>query len=358
MPSEAAVFEHIATTRLPQLQTAGGFFRATPSVDPVDDPDAGSSTDEDTLRSGAIVLLGLLRADEVGLDHPFSTGALRTRVLAGLGSSSAGPGEFGLALWAESRADGGAIGEITEMIELQVEKGLERVALEHLAWLVSGLTASYERAGGERTAGLLDRGEAELLSRTADGTGLMRDPHHRVGGGLTPISGQFHSLIALEQLVRSERGENEREPARRLAAALLELQRDDGSWPGIVDSNRGEAASLYPVLTVTQVALAPLALRGAQRLGIEGDFAGAERRALGWAGGGNSLGFDLIHEDEARLDRGILLRREPGALSRGLSTAARRLRGHLAEPEPDELILDPEVSSEDLGWLLEAWAGR
>ena len=239
-----------------------------------------------------------------------------------------------------------------------MDRGFDRIPLEQLAWLVSGLTASSERAGGERTAGLLDRAEEELLSRATAGTGLMHDPHHRIGGGFTPVAGQFHSLIALEQLVQSERGENDREPARKLAAALLELQREDGSWPGIVDSIRGEAAALYPVLTITQVALAPLSLRSADRLGLEGDFKAAVERSLAWANGGNRLGFDLVHEEEARLDRGILLRREPGAFSRGLSTAARRLRGRLAEPEPERLILDPDVSSEDLGWLLEAWAGR
>ncbi len=358
MSAEAAVFEHIAVTRLPELQTAGGLFRATPRVESADEAGAEADAGASTLRAGAIVLLGLLRAEEVGLSHPFSTGALRTRVLGDLGSDAAGPGELGLALWAESRADGGAIGEITDLIAKRVQGRMDRVPLEQLAWLVSGLTASSERAGVELTTGLLDRAEAELLSRTAAGTGLMHDPHHRIGGGLTPIAGQFHSLIALEQLVGSERGENDREPARRLAGALLELQREDGSWPGIVDSLRGEAASLYPVLTITQVALAPLALRSAGRLDLEGDFSSAVQRSLAWAKGGNALGFHLIHEQEARLDRGILPRREPGAFSRGLSTAARRLRGRLPEPEPEALILDPEPSSEDLGWLLEAWAGR
>ena len=113
MSAEAAVFEHIATTRLPQLQTAGGLFRATPRVDQVGEEDAGP--DAGTLGAGAIVLLGLLRADEVGLAHPFSTGALRTRILGDLGGPGTDPGELGLTLWAESRADGGAIGEITKL---------------------------------------------------------------------------------------------------------------------------------------------------------------------------------------------------------------------------------------------------
>mgnify|MGYP003515888134 CR=1 FL=1 len=79
---------------------------------------------------------------------------------------------------------------------------------------------------------------------------------------------------------------------------------------------------------------------------------------LAWAQGGNVLGFDLVHESESRLDRGILPRREPGAVARGFSNASRRFRGRLPDLDPDRLILDPAVSSEDLGWVLEAWAGR
>ena len=310
-------FEHIAITRLPELQTADGLFRALPEAGLPGDEPLGSSP----LRSGAIVLLGLLRSDEVGLSHPFSTGALRTRVLGSLAGADAGPGELGLALWAESRADGGAVGEITALLSEKLPKGFDRMPLKGLAWLVSGLTeASTRVGGGPELDSLLDRAEEALLARSVSGTGLIDDRHHRIGGGMTPVSGQFHALTALCQLERAERVGGAAVAAGALLSSLLALQRVDGSWPGIIDPARGEAAALYPVFTVTQVA--------------------------------------LVHEEEARLDRAIKPRRQQGAVSRGFSTATRRLRGHLLEPDGSDLILDPEVSSEDLGWVLEAWAGR
>jgi hypothetical protein len=310
------------------------------------------------LRAGAIVLLGLLRADEVGLEHPFSTGALRTRVLGDLAGPEAGPGELGLALWAESRADGGAVNEITGLVAGKLPKGFERVPLKKLAWLVSGLTeASTRVGGGPELDSLLERAEAALISRCVAATGFMSDHHHRIGGGMTPVSGQFHALTALCQLARAGRGPAQ-EPSARLLAALLEIQREDGSWPGIVDPTRGEAAALYPVFTVTQVALAPIALRLGREIGLAGDTESASAAGISWANGNNRLGFDLVHEKEARLDRGIMPKRRPGAVSRGFTTAARRLRGRLSEPDRSDLILDPDLSSEDLGWVLEAWAGR
>lgn len=355
MSAEAAVFEHIAVTRLPELQTAGGMFRATPRIDSAGEGVADTST----LRAGSIVLLGLLRADEVGLAHPFSTGALRTRVLGDLSGPDGGPGELGIALWAESRADGGAVNEIADLISKRVADGFESVPLEQLAWLVSGLTeASVRVGGGPGLDELLESAYAALLDRVDHSSGLLEDLHHRIGGGLTPVSDQFHSLTAFCQLARAGRGEESAERAQGLLSALLELQREDGSWPGIVDPHRGEAAALYPVLTVTQVALAPSALRIARDDGLEGDLAGATESSVLWARGTNRLEFDLVHEEAARIDRGIVPRRLPGAVSRGFTAAARRLRGHLVEPDREDLILDPDASSEDLGWLLEAWAGR
>ncbi len=355
MSAEAAVFEHIAVTRLPELQTAGGMFRATPRVDSVGE----GAPDSSVLRAGAIVLLGLLRADEVGLEHPFSTGALRTRVLGDLSGPEVGPGELGIALWAESRADGGAVGEIAGLIAARMASGFERVPLEQLAWLVSGLTEASVRVGdGPELDALLEQAGRALADRVDRQSGFAHDLLHRIGGGLTPVSGQFHCLTAFCHMKRAGHDDRAAALAQPLVSALLSIQREDGSWPGIIDPVRGEAAALYPVLTATQVAYAPTALRIAAEGGLEGDLPGASQGSVAWARGGNRLDFDLVHEAEARLDRGIVPRRVPGAVSRGFTAAARRLRGHLAEPDPDDLILDPDVSSEDLGWLLEAWAGR
>lgn len=348
-------FEEIAVTRLPELQTAGGLFRGTPEVD----PGGGEADGSSALRAGAIVLLGLLRADEVGLKHPFSTGALRTRVLGDLSGPDAGPGELGLALWAESRADGGAVNEITGLVPGKLPKGFDRIPLHALAWLVSGLTeASTRVGGGPELDSLLEQAAAALIARAVSSTGFASDHHHRIGGGMTPVSGQFHALTALCQLQRADRADTAAEPAGRLLSALLDIQREDGSWPGVVDPVRGEAAALYPVFTVTQVAIAPIALRISREIGLPGETEAASSAAIAWADGNNRLGFDLVHEKEARLDRAIMPRRKPGAVSRGFTSAARRLRGRLPEPDRTDLILDPEVSSEDLGWVLEAWAGR
>ena len=347
---EPRALERIALTRLPELQVASGLFRATARIEGVEDETEKATA----LQAGIVVLLGLLRAEEAEIEQPFSTGALRTRILGDLSGPGTTPGELGLALWAESRAGGEAIGEIDGLIRRATVGGLEKVPTEQLAWLASGLAETAVLTGDPST-GLIGEVKAELVSRLTPG-GLARDVHTRRLGAAVPVAGQFHLLHALVQLGRA--GEEDlRDTADRLAGALLALQREDGAWPGLIDPVRSEAAVIYPVLTVTQIASAPIALRAASELGL-GDFEGAIKSGMDWAGGKNALGLDLVHEADARIDRGILPRREPGALERGISSAARRIRGQANEPDSKQLIIDPAASSEDLGWALEAWAGR
>ncbi|MBK5110036.1 MAG: hypothetical protein JJE10_01565 [Thermoleophilia bacterium] len=350
----AGALERIALARLPELQLASGLFRASATVESVEETGPAPTT----LQAGAVVLLGLLRADESGIPHPFSSGALRTRVLGDLGPDSTA-GVLGLALWAESRAEGNAVGEITGLLGGEIAGRYDRLGLEQLSWVVTGLSEATVRTGaGEYSAPLLNESLGELLSRIGPGGAFLRESGTGHRNRPTPVASQFHALTALAQAVRAGRREEAGEGTDQLAGALVGLQREDGAWPGLVDPQHGEAAAIYPVLTVAQVALAPIAFRVAAEAGAGGDLQEAVDRGLEWAWGGNLLGFNLIHEKEERLDRGIVPRREAGPVSRGISTASRRLRGHPPEPQAESLILDPDVSSEDLGWVLEAWAGR
>lgn len=349
--AEPRALERIALTRLPELQVASGLFRATARIEGVEDETEPATT----LQAGIVVLLGLLRAEEAGTDQPFAIGALRTRILGDLGGEGVTVGELGLALWAESRAGGQAIGEIDGLIRRATVGGLGKVPTEQLAWLASGLTETSVLTG-EPAAGLIGEVKSEIAARLTP-AGLTLDVHARRLGSAVPVASQFHLLHALCQMVRA--GDEElRGQVARLASALLAVQRGDGAWPGLIDPVRGQAAVIYPVLTVTQLATAPIALRTASELGLEGDFDAAIAAGMKWAGGGNPLGLNLVHEADARIDRGILPRRKPGALERGISSAARRIRGQAHEPDPKQLIIDPAASSEDLGWVLEAWAGR
>ena len=335
--------ERIAIGRLPELQTASGLFRG---AEPERDLPNG---DPSSVRASAVVLIGLARAEDLSVDHGFSLGSLRTGLLNSIGLTGVSIGELGLALWAEAVVDGGATGEVLIEIRRRLPLDTDRLPLEELAWLVSGMSEAAEQ-GGDRE--LLGEMATALVSR-AGRSGLLADSHRRVGGSIGTIGAQLHAMVALHKADVSGGADDAGDSLATTAETVLGMQRSDGAWPGVIDSKRGEAAEVYPVFTVNQLALAPMAFRHA---GVE--YGAAVDNGIEWARGGNRLGFDLVHPDEARIDHGIVPRRHASSLIRGVGAATRLIRGEPRDLAPDDLILDPHVSAEDLGWLLEAWTGR
>ena len=138
---EPRALERIALTRLPELQVASGLFRATARIEGVEDETEPATA----LQAGIVVLLGLLRAEESDTEQPFSTGALRTRILGDLGGSGVSLGELGLALWAESRAGGEAIGEIDGLIRRASVRGRCTSTATRNSTIPSGFAQRWRR---------------------------------------------------------------------------------------------------------------------------------------------------------------------------------------------------------------------
>lgn len=333
MPVDPAALERIALTRLPELQGADGLFHPLPV------------TDGSPVRSSAVVLIGLAREEDAAEANGLSIGALRTGMLGSLSDPALGIGELALALWAEARTDGSAIPEVVARIRRRMPSRTERLPLEDLALLACGAGEAAAVEGGDPDA-LLGEAVAGLLERIGE-SGIFLDAHHRFGGSLGPVSAQFLALHGLRQagVERVPEGEVE-----RAAKAIKGLQKEGGAWPGVIDTRRGTGAELFPVLTVNQIALPKIGLRGLEEESLVAAFA--------WVEGDNPLGFPLVHPAEERIDHGVLPRRRTGSIARGVGRASTRLKGEPKELGPDDLILDPLVTAEDLGWLLEAWAGR
>ena len=131
--------ERFALARLPSLQLGDGVF--CHHVEAGEPRPQGRS-----LRYTLIVLLGLLRAEEHGLETGFHLGALRSRLLSELGSEELSSGDMGLALWAESRAGGDAAPELVAALRSRLDEGgLDGVISMEVAWIVIGLTEAGAR---------------------------------------------------------------------------------------------------------------------------------------------------------------------------------------------------------------------
>jgi hypothetical protein len=345
--------ERFALARLPTMQLADGLFCHEVRVENSCRPEGRS------LRYTLIVLLGLLRAEEHGIEHPFHVGALRTRVLSELGSDSLTPGDFGLALWAESRADGSAAEEILAGLERSLggRRTIETLVGTELAWIVIGLAESEARRQIDRGERILADARAQLVEARASPSGLLlhssRGPRRRFPNFAT----QIYGVLALSHLARLREDRDAAAAARAVGDRLVELQMPDGGWPWVFDAQRGTIVEPYELYSVHQDAMAPMGMHGLSEATGEERYRAAAVYGLEWVWGRNELGAQMLDREVGMLYRSI--RRKEGARAR---LYGRTAASYLRPPRPGEGRSSLELNRADrpyhLGWILEAWAGK
>jgi hypothetical protein len=344
--------EQFALQRLPSMQLGDGVFCHEVAAE--DGAPRGRS-----LRYTLIIAVGLLRAEEHGIEHGFHLGALRTKVLSELGSAELSPGDLGLALWAESRAEGDAAGELVRALG----KSLERTALDGLismevAWIVTGLTEMGAR--GELGAGeaILADARSQLIDERRPRGGLVthvaRGPRRR----LPHFADQIYALLALSQLARIRDDDDAREAGRSIGDLLLDNQLENGGWPWIYDPVRGTVVEPYELYSVHQDAMAMIGMHGLTEATGEPGY--RERAVLGldWNYGQNELGVEMFDPQAGMIYRSIRRKQRFARARQARNALATYMRAKPRLASPEELELNRTMRPYHLGWLLEAWAGR
>jgi hypothetical protein len=172
---------------------------------------------------------------------------------------------------------------------------------------------------------------------------------------LTSFASQVYPVLGLCELALAIGGEPP--PAvGRVCDFLAEVQGDRGQWWWFYSTTKREVMEGYPVYSVHQDAMAPMALLSARRVRL-GDYAGPLISGLRWIGGDNELGRSLVDPRAGLIYRAI--QRAGGdadgfaGWSRGQrwSVYLSALSGRPAGP-PRELELLRESRSYHLGWLL------
>jgi hypothetical protein len=313
-----------------------------------------------SLRYTLCVLIGLLRAEEHGIEHPFHTGALRSRVLSELDSDELTPGDFGLALWAESRGDGSAAEQLVEALAQSLGRrgSLDSLIGTEVAWILLGLSESEAR--GEIGAGerWLAEARSQLLEKRRADSGLFlhvaRGPRRRFPNFAT----QIYAVQALSQLARLRDDAEAREAARAAGDRLLAVQLPDGGWPWILDAQRGTIVEPYEIYSVHQDAMAPMGLHNLTEATGDDRYRAAAVYGLDWIWGRNELGVQMLDLDAGMLYRSI---RRRDRLDRAY-LYGRTATSYLKQPKLKDATRTLEVNRSDrpyhLGWILEAWAGK
>jgi hypothetical protein len=190
------------------------------------------------------------------------------------------------------------------------------------AWVVSALVTARGQADVEDHLAqarqrLLDsvRPASPVFPHTT-GPGLVKPYREHVAC----FADQVYPIQALARLHHSGADKEALDTARTTAEQICRLQGPDGQWWWFYDARTGEVVEGYPVYTVHQHAMGPMALLDLAEAG-GGDYDEPIRRGLRWLLGPPELGPG--GEPMLLDDRGLTRARSSGPRTRSPPSSAR-----------------------------------
>lgn len=350
----APAAEGLGSAYLPTHGTFAQTVRGVPGH-----PEVRLRREGSNLRYAAIAALGLARltrADQLRLLHGRTVEDL-ARLVGDRAADDADAGVVALAVWVTAEVTGEVSPELLTRSRALVadETPLSTVAL---AWL---LTAAVVASPLADTDSLVTAAAARL--RRHEGTGGLY-PHH-APPTLEPwwrrhVGSFADSIYPVQALARAGRltGEPDLvEAANRTAHRLCALQGPAGQWWWHYDARHGSVVERYPVYSVHQHSMAPMALLDLLEAGGD-DHRDAIVLGLSWLDRHPEVVEELISPRHSLVWRKVG-RREPRKAARGLGALGTALHPGWRTPGLDRVLppvqVDHECRPYELGWLLHAW---
>ena len=313
------------------------------------------------LTSTAIVLIGASRAGlapaEIGMDLE------RTRAaMLDLALRRRYPGGLGIVLWANAVTAGPPLAEALRRVGRSlddVERLTAPLQTMEVAWLVSALAHELRRSERAEVRGPFEAAVVALKDRFIPGAGVFGHataaarPTWRVRRWVANFADQIYSIQALALAAIAADDGRALELAGRAAGRIEELQGDLGQWWWHYDARSGRVCQAYPVYSVHQHGMAPMALWTlAAAGGLTTDP--AVDKGFAWLDH-NELGVSLVDPEAGTIWRDI-----GPAGGRGRQ-ALRHLRSILGWGRPDppdasRLTINRETRPYEWAWCLFAAA--
>lgn len=356
-PGSAALVHRLlrlAVRILTQAQADGEFaftLRGTPAADGWQVRPVGTS-----LRYGAIAALGLLRLPEPaqrgvlgGDDGHDLVGRLAKRL-----DDTASRGDVALLCWAAAEAGHPELPHALRRLA-DLDRPDDPVDVVTAAWVVTALVAARPHADVEQhlaaARGRLLGARRAVYPHVSGRTGAWYRSH--VGS----FADQVYPVQALARLHGSADDPEALAAAESVAAAICRAQGGDGQWWWHYDARTGGLVEGYPVYSVHQHAMAPMALLDLADAGGHSHLDPVSR-GLRWLARPPETGEDLILEEPPVTWRKVA-RDDRRKVVRGLRAASTRLRPGMRLPALDRVFrpgaVDHECRPYELGWLLLAW---
>jgi len=314
-------------------------------------------------RYDAIVLLGASLLEDAG-QRSILGGASATEYAATLVTRQREGTDLGavaLTVWASAEAGvhpGPALDRMHEL--LKVTDGRLVVPT---AWALTALVAVIE---DPRSARAIDRERGRLLrSRFAHRYSFphwtipMTGPwlRHHVGC----FADQVYPIQALARLHAAVGDPAALEAAEAAARVICELQGDAGQWWWHYDTRRDAVLEGYPVYSVHQHAMAPMALFELAEAGGT-DRSGEIVRGLDWLWDRPETAEEMIRPDLGLVWRKVGRNEPRPKVVRAAKSAATAVNSRFQLSLLDKAFppgrVDQECRPYELGWLLYAWLAR
>jgi hypothetical protein len=166
---------------------------------------------------------------------------------------------------------------------------------------------------------------------------------------------QVYGIHALDRYARTTGSERAAEFARQTTARLCSHQSVGGGWAWLYDALNGALIDLYPVYTVHQLGMGPMALLPLAEK--DSALVAAIQSGVQWVFGVNELAQPLIDYRHGVIWRSIKARylpRQRHLMHKALSTTNLNVLSHKRWLQPASFRVDYECRPYELGWLLYA----
>jgi hypothetical protein len=326
----------------------------------VSGPDGPRTVLEGTdLLYDAIVVLGAHRLPEVLQQKVLGTTAARfAEHLLPAALTTDDLGGVALTGWALAEVAGEVSDELFSRLDAALADPSAPLLTVDVAWMLTAAVAAGADDGPVRRVRTAAR--AWLVSTQGDSGLFARAPH-----GGTPtwrahvgcFADQVYPVQALARLHTLLGDPEALEAAERCAAAFCSLQGAHGQWWWHYDFRVGTVVERFPVYSVHQHAMAPMALFELAEAGGR-DRVGEIGLGLDWLRTHPEV-FDALVDPRTNVVWRKVGRREPPKLARGVGAVATWARPGSAVPGLDRVlpavVVDHECRPYELGWLLYAW---
>ncbi|CAN7647195.1 hypothetical protein LJR255_004955 [Pararhizobium sp. LjRoot255] len=313
----------------------------------------------DSLRYASIAALGLSYADEA-IQHQIlngSTASELAQACAARAETSADTGAVALASWAAAEAGRFHAAPLFRKLHRLLASDAP-IATVHCAWT---LTAALAAEQLNDTQDVVSLATQRLLSELSP-TGLF--PHMlpasasgRLRAHIGCLADQVYTIQALSRLHVARENVSALSAAEACAQRICALQGPAGQWWWYYDTRDGNVVEGYPVYSVHQHAMAPMALLDLREAGGSDHFQ-AIAKGLRWLDEHPEVAVTLVIPEKGVIWRKVA-RREPRKAMRAISAITTALAPGLHIPALDAVFpanqVDFECRPYELGWLLYAW---